>query len=101
MRGPTIPASSDTRRRRAMLAFAGIALACVATLLVPAVRQPMLPQLGPSPAEAPRCEPKPGMSAAYRLHMDTQLQVNMAALLLDRHATGKAATSDVGLTAKL
>jgi hypothetical protein len=84
-----------------MFAIAGMVAACAVALLLPAVRQPLAEQLGLSKPEAPRCEPKPGMSAAYRLHMDTQMKVYASALLLGRHAPGKAATSDLGLSAKL
>ncbi|HET8933271.1 MAG TPA: HEAT repeat domain-containing protein [Polyangiales bacterium] len=100
MRAPSFLSSVGTRRT-ALFAFAGIVAACAGALLFPAVRQPLAEQLGLSKPEAPRCEPKPGMSAAYRLHMDTQMKVYASALLLGRHAPGKAATSDVGLSAKL
>lgn len=93
--------SPNTRRYMLLLTLAGAVVACVAALLVPAVRQPVAEKLGLSRVTALRCEPKPGMSAAYKLHMDTQLKVNVAALLVDRHAPEKAATSDVGLSAKL
>jgi hypothetical protein len=89
------------RRRTLLLAGALAVLACVLTLLVPAVRQPVAEKLGLSPGELARCEPKLGMRAAYRLHMDTQLKVNVAALLAGRDAPPKSATSDVGLSAKL
>lgn len=101
MRAWSSLSSSGTRRRLWMFALAGIGAACAGALLTPTLRQPLAEQLGLSKLEALRCEPKPGTSAAFRLHMDTQMKVYAAALLLGAKAPSKAATSDVGLTAKL
>jgi len=98
---PVTKPKVNARPRNAILAVAGLAVVCAGALFVPAIREPLSRELGIASADAPRCEPARGLRAAYQLRMHTKLEMNPGALLVGRQASGKTATSEVGLSGRL
>ena len=97
------PVRPGKQRQFRLVAIAVAALSALALLVtwVPAIRRPLAKSVGFAADDALRCEPEPGMQAAYRLRLHTQMKVNPNALLLDARATNKVVASDAGFSARL